>query len=148
MENERRNSRLLKTEKTIFFQKRNELEEFFLKCVDEVRKDIERRKAVTLARKSNLNSTLPKKKAEEGLETAIKNENFTGTDKRKVIDLLMSNENVLLFLYEKLFPRGMTTESLLNKPHLTGATANSFNNLGFRPQTAMQRSISQFSRLN
>jgi len=29
---------------------------------------------------------------------------FSGSDKKKVIDLLMSNENVLLFLYEKLFP--------------------------------------------
>ena len=29
---------------------------------------------------------------------------FSDGDKRKVIDRLMSNENVLLFLYDKLFP--------------------------------------------
>jgi hypothetical protein len=38
-------------------------------------------------------------------EANIKASHFTGTDKRNVIDLLLSNENVLLFIYEKLFPR-------------------------------------------
>ena len=116
LDNERKSHRVLKHEKSIFYAKRNELEEFFLKCIEEVRKDIERRKATTLAKANNLNSSLHKKagdKIDDSLETAIKSDNFTGSDKRKVIDLLMSNENVLLFLYEKLFPRAMTTESLL-----------------------------------
>ena len=35
----------------------------------------------------------------------VKTQHFTGTDKKNVIDLLLSNENVLLFIYDKLFPR-------------------------------------------
>lgn len=58
LEMERRNNRELKTEKTNYFAKRSQLEELFLACIDEVRKDISRRKAVTLARKNNLNSQL------------------------------------------------------------------------------------------
>ena len=30
---------------------------------------------------------------------------FTPADKRQVIDLLVSNENVILILYDKLFPK-------------------------------------------
>ena len=58
LDNERKLSRELKTEKTNFYSRRNQLEELFLKCVEETRKDIERRRAVTFARNSNLNSYL------------------------------------------------------------------------------------------
>ena len=116
IETERKENRELKTEKANFYSRRNELEELFLKCVDETRRDIERRRAVTFARNTNLNSTLHKtsSKFDDSLESAIKNEQFTAGDKRKVLELLLSNENVLLFLYEKLFPRAITTNTLVN----------------------------------
>lgn len=75
LEMERRGSRELKTEKANYYAKRSQLEELFLACIDEVRKDIHRRKAVTLARDGNLNSSLHAKKAskfQDTLDTAIK----------------------------------------------------------------------------
>ena len=140
LENERKTSRDLKNEKTNYYSRRNQLEELFLNCVEETRRDIERRKSVTLARTNNLNSHLhkgPSKKHDDSLESAIKNEHFTSTDKRKVLELLLSNENVLLFLYEKLFPRASATDLMQKVPSQTMThNSNIPSSLGFRPQTA------------
>lgn len=104
----------MRTEKTNFYMKRNQLEELFLGCVEETRKDIERRRAVTLARSNSVCSNLhksAKKGYDNNLESAVKNEQFTASDKRRVLELLLANENVLLFLYEKLFPRAVSNQS-------------------------------------
>ena len=66
------------------------MEELFLQCVDEVRRDIVRRRGVTMARNGG--------KLDPDDHLNIKTKNFTGTDKKNVIDLLLSNENVLLFI--------------------------------------------------
>ena len=50
----------LKSEEANFYSRRNQLEELFLKCVEETRKDIDRRRAGVLARSSNLNCTTHK----------------------------------------------------------------------------------------
>lgn len=38
---------MIRAEKVNFMTQRNELEEFFLQCIDEVRKDIQKRKNLT-----------------------------------------------------------------------------------------------------
>ncbi len=99
------------TEQANYFGKRNQLEELFLECVVEVRRDISKRKATSIGLHGNLHGNSGKRSNIEDTEQVIKKEHFTATDKRKVLDLLLANENVLLFLYEKLFPRAQTTTS-------------------------------------
>lgn len=83
------------TDHANFFTRRNELEDLFRKCVAEVKKDVSKRKRQS--------SRIEESEMPHPFEL-INVDQFTATDKRKVIDLLVSNEHVLLFLYEKLFP--------------------------------------------
>lgn len=47
MEYLKKSSVKLKREKVLFRQDKNDLEEFFLQCIEEVRKDIMKRRAIT-----------------------------------------------------------------------------------------------------
>ena len=78
LEKEQRTVRMLKAARANSYTKKSELEEFFLKCIDEARKDV--------MRKKHQHPTAAKSK------------------KEKVLDVLLSSEDVLVFLYEKLFP--------------------------------------------
>jgi len=92
---EKKNNRELMTDHANFFTRRNELEDLFRKCVAEVKKEVSKRKRQS--------SRIEESEMPHPFEL-INVDQFTATDKRKVIDLLVSNEHVLLFLYEKLFP--------------------------------------------
>ena len=140
--NEKKRGIDLRTEQTNFYVRRNQLEELFLSCVEETRKDIERRKAVTIARSNSFSSSLnksAKKGGQDNIGLAVKNEQFTASDKRKVLELLLSNENVLLFLYEKLFPRAHSNKTTVQQQQsniLQAPTESQYENLYFRPKTA------------
>lgn len=80
---------------SVFFVK-SELENLFLECVEEVRKDISRRKAKDLLDQKYTKRAKTTHNDEKTL--------MTPSDKRKILELLISNEQVLIMLYEKLFP--------------------------------------------
>jgi len=77
----------IRAERGDTYSRKSALEEFFLSCVDESRKD--------LARKKRPGGTRPDNDEEE-----------------RIRDLLLSSEDVLVYLYEKLFPHraGMAHE--------------------------------------
>jgi hypothetical protein len=49
VDTERKNMRNLRAEKVNFMTQRNELEEFFLQCIEEVRKEIVKRRSINSA---------------------------------------------------------------------------------------------------
>jgi len=70
--------RMLQAGRATAYSKKSELEEFFLKCIDEARKELMRKRHMTM-------------KAEK-------------SERERVLEAMLSNEDVLVCLYEKLFP--------------------------------------------
>ena len=134
---EKKQMRSLRAEKVNFMAQRNELEEFFLQCIEEVRKDIIKRKSITQQSKIGGGNTKSMKKSTSSHSIGIKStddyqaklDHYTATDKRKVIELLMSNENVLLFLYEKLFPATSVSTQSTQSRQPTGFSGNLLNGM-------------------
>ncbi|KAF4656390.1 hypothetical protein FOL47_009015 [Perkinsus chesapeaki] len=83
----RRTRKMLEDAVTERYARRSELEDFFLACVDEARKDASRRKysGHGVRKMSPVNA------------------------RQEAIDALVSSEEVLVFLYEKMFPHRAST---------------------------------------
>eukprot|EP00933_Yihiella_yeosuensis_P006084 TRINITY_DN110735_c0_g1_i1.p1 TRINITY_DN110735_c0_g1~~TRINITY_DN110735_c0_g1_i1.p1 ORF type:complete len:447 (-),score=127.49 TRINITY_DN110735_c0_g1_i1:170-1510(-) len=70
--------RMLQASRATSYSRKSELEEFFLKCIDEARKELMRKRHITVNREKS--------------------------DRAKVLEAMLNNEDVLVCLYEKLFP--------------------------------------------
>mmetsp|Transcript_121207 Transcript_121207/g.277789 ORF Transcript_121207/g.277789 Transcript_121207/m.277789 type:complete len:327 (-) Transcript_121207:97-1077(-) len=81
---EKKTVRMLRAARANAYNQKSELEEFFLKCIHEARKDVLRRRHRSSPDQGVAGDQPP--------------------DRRKVIEMLLSSEDVLVFLYEKLFP--------------------------------------------
>jgi len=70
--------RMLQAARATAYSKKSELEEFFLKCIDEARKELMRKRHMTMQKDK--------------------------PERERVLEAMLSNEDVLVCLYEKLFP--------------------------------------------
>lgn len=78
------------------FSQKNDLENLFLECVEEVKREVTKRRVQSITYQKYPTKLLPLPKEKEQI--------FTPGDKRKIIELLVGNEKVLILLYESLFP--------------------------------------------
>jgi hypothetical protein len=112
LENEKKKVKQITAQQSSTFFVKSDLENLFLECVEEVRKDISRRKAKNL-----VDQKYPKRsKTSQHDERLV----MTPSDKRKILELLISNEQVLILLYEKLFPHRASQYSNLPRPDTKG----------------------------
>jgi hypothetical protein len=99
IEKERANVRMLRAARSNSYTKKSLLEEFFLRCIDEARKDVVRRRHLTMDREKSQNE--------------------------KVLEVLLSSEDVLVFLYEKIFPhRTGMAKHFMDSNGIPGAALN------------------------
>ncbi|OMJ67353.1 hypothetical protein SteCoe_35499 [Stentor coeruleus] len=96
LEAERRRFKTMSAQQTSVFFAKSDLENLFLECIEEVRKDAIKRKLQNAANQKYLKRCCIGQKDDISI--------LKSSDKRKILELLISNEQVLIFLYEKLFP--------------------------------------------
>ena len=99
---------------------RNELESLFIECIEEVRKEIMKRRLKNEIYNRKKFQKLDKsseeaKEFEESLlrlaqlaKNRVKVSDFTSKDKQHILDLFVNNERTLLKIYEALFPHRAT----------------------------------------
>jgi len=94
VEGEKRKAKAVAAAQASAFLAKSDLESVFLECVEEVRREVQRRRTqAAMTAKYTTEATFTEPKSA-----------FTPRDKRRILELLIGNEKVLVFLYEKLFP--------------------------------------------
>ena len=110
---ERQLQRKQNGEQAIVTSERNELESIFVSCIEEVRKDMLKRrlKSEVMLKKSSQETSTETQQFEESLvqlvklaKNKVKIQDFTQRDKYNLLDLFVNNEKTLLKIYETLFP--------------------------------------------
>lgn len=97
IDNTKKKIKVMNAQNTSNIIEKGDLEDLFLDCIEEVRKEvISRREKMMIYQRFTKRSSSSSK---------VRKNEFAPNDKKKILELLVSNEQVLVFLYEKLFPR-------------------------------------------
>lgn len=106
LETEQRLAGKMRTVSDRQFAEPSELESFFLQCVERVKNEITQRRSAQrpAANVAKVKSRKAKDVDSPKVSLSITIEDFTQADRRHVVQLLLSSEHVLQFLYDKLFP--------------------------------------------
>ena len=96
LEVERRAHRKLKSMQTAEVSTKSELENFFFQCVEELKREVSKRRTYSENLLLKKNSTGLKKRP-------VGYDSLTKTDKIKALEMLVSNDEVLLTVYDKVF---------------------------------------------
>lgn len=104
-------TRVLKSARASSFTHKSDLEEFFLKCVNEARKDLDRGQRLFSERERER------------------------CDEEKVIETLLGSENAMIFIYEQIFPHrvGNTRRFMEGDRHLGIVSSEILNSAKQKP---------------
>lgn len=108
LEMERKNLRALKNAKTNYLLEKGELEDLFLVCIEDVKREIYARKM-----KASRYGSKGKKVTEK--DRTVEFSEFKEIDKRKVMENFLNSEKVRRFLYEKMFEKKIEDQITLEK---------------------------------
>lgn len=120
---------------------RSELETLFVNCIEEVRKEIMKRRlksevyqskkpAETVENANEFEQTLMR--VVQFTKKKVKIEDFTQHDKFNLLDLFVNNEKTLIKIYEALFPPKQPSFYQLNQQIPSGTMQSSKSNTMFR----------------
>ena len=142
IDREKKQQKKVVAEKINMSTERNELESLFIECIEEVRKEIMKRRLKNEIYNRKKFQQLDKsseeaKEFEESLlrlaqlaKNRVKVSDFTARDKSHILDLFVNNERTLLKIYEALFPHRAAPQNQFSQmpPQPMTLMENSFNN--------------------
>jgi hypothetical protein len=101
---QKKSMKMQKSVHASYFLEKGELEDFFLDCIEEVKKDIRKRKSQNI-QNSKLTFSSSAKSLHKTEEVSLTD--FKLSDKKKVVELVVAREEVIKLLQELIFPKNI-----------------------------------------